>query len=99
VGKFSKIRVIVSGVSALKEILGTNTSVILDDGSSVGDLIARIEELFGSPYRKLNEEGLTDSITRRFKLTVNGEILSPTEDSDKPLRNGDTILFFQLTGS
>jgi molybdopterin converting factor small subunit len=44
-------------------------------------------------------EGLGDSIRKRFNMLINGVVTTPAQNLDKPLNDGDEILFFQLAGA
>jgi molybdopterin converting factor small subunit len=99
VDKSSLIQVRVTGVSSLREIIGDDTLVSLNSGSTVGDLIDRLEEEFGSTYRKMTGEGLRDNIKKLFTLRINGKLPSPGRIFDEVLSDGDEILFFQWTGA
>ena len=93
------IQVRVTGVSSLREVIGKDTLVSLRSGSTVGDLVDRLEEEFGSTYRKITKEGLKDTIRRLFKLSINGKAPPPIQNFDELLNDGDEILFFQWTGA
>jgi molybdopterin converting factor small subunit len=93
------IQVRVSGVSALREIIGKDTVVTLNNGSTVGDLIMKLEENFGSAYRELIGERLEVSLRKRFNMLYNGEVISPEQNLDKTLSDDDEIVFFQLAGA
>ena len=95
----SLIQVRVTGVSSLREVIGNDTLVTLNGGSTVGDLIDRLEEEFGSTYRKMMGEGLKDTIKKLFNLSINGKLPSPGRNFDEALSDGDEILFFQWTGA
>ena len=95
----SLIQVRVSGVSALREILGKDTVVVLPNGSTVGDLLGKLEEQFGAAYREMVGERLQDSLRRRFYLLYNGQVMPPEQNLDRALSNGDEIVFFQWTGA
>lgn len=95
----SLIQVRVSGVSALREIIGKDTVLVLKSGSTVRDLIIKLEEQFGPAYREIVGERLADSLRRRFYLLYNGEVIPPEQNLDKALSDGDEILLFQWTGA
>ena len=93
------IQVRVSGVSALREIIGRDTIVILKSDSTLGELVSKLEEQFGSAYREMVGERLQDSLKKRFNLLYNGQVIPPEQNLDKILNDGDEILFFQLAGA
>jgi len=95
----SPIQVSVGGVSALRGILGKETVVVLARGSTVRDLIAKLEERFGSGYRQIAGESLEEGLRKRFYLLYNGEVVPPEQNLEKMLNDGDRILFFQWTGA
>ena len=97
--KGSLIEVRVTGVSSLREVIGKHALVSLNSGSTVGDLIDKLEEEFGSTYRRRTEEGLRDTIKRLFTPSINGRIPTPIRKFDEPLSEGDEIVFFQWTGA
>ena len=97
--KPSLIQVRVTGVSSLGEVIGKHALVSLNSGSTVGDLIDKLEEEFGSTYRKRIGEGLRDNIRRLFTLSINGKVLTPIRNFDEALSDGDKIVFFQWTGA
>lgn len=94
----SFIEVRVGGVSALREIIGKDRPVTLRSGSTLGDLIHKLEEQFGSIYQASVGERLEDSLRKRFNLLHNGQFITPEQNLHKPLNDGDKILFFQLAG-
>jgi len=93
------IQIRVSGVSALREIIGKDTVVTLTNGSTVGNLLSKLEEQFGATYRQMVGEKLEDSLRRRFYLLYNGQVIPPEQNLDRALSNGDEIVFFQWTGA
>ena len=93
------VQVRVSGVSALRELIGKNTSVTLISGSTLGDLLNKLEQQFGSAYREMTGERLEWSLKRRFNVLYNGEVIPPEDNLGKILGDGDEILFFQLAGA
>jgi molybdopterin converting factor small subunit len=93
------IRVTVSGVSALREIIGKNMVVVLRNHSTVRDLMEELEKNCGSVYKEKTGEELTYSIRKRFSLLMNGIFMSPEEALDRLLSDGDEIMFFQLAGA
>jgi len=95
----SLIQVRVTGVSSLREVIGNDMLVTLNGGSTVGDLIDRLEEEFGSTYRKMTGKGLKDTIKKLFNLSINGKPPTPGRNFDEALSDGDQILFFQWTGA
>ena len=97
--KLSLIQVRVTGVSSLREVIGKNALVSLNSGSTVSDLIDKLEEEFGSTYRKRIGEGLRDTIRRLFTLSINGKVPTPIRNFDEALSDGDEIVFFQWTGA
>lgn len=99
--KHSPIQVRVTGVSSLREVIGKHVLVSLNSGSTVVDLIDKLEEEFGSTYRKRTGEGLKDALRRLFTLSINGKVPTPiqTHKFDEALSDGDEIVFFQWTGA
>ena len=97
--KPSLIQVRVTGVSSLREVIGKHALVSLNRGSTVGDLIDKLEEEFGSTYRKKTREGLKDTIRTLFTMSINGKIPTPIRNFDEALSDGDEIVFFQWTGA
>ena len=95
----SLIHVRVTGVSSLREVIGKEVLVSLNSGSTVGDLIDKLEADFGSNYRKMMGEGLTDTIKKLFTLTINGKVPTPIRNFSEALSNGDEIVLFQWTGA
>jgi molybdopterin converting factor small subunit len=99
VDKSSLIQVRITGVSSLREVIGKEAFVNLNSGSTVEDLIDKLEEEFGPAYRKRTGEGLKDTMRKLFTLTINGKILTPIRNFDAALGDGDEIVFFQWTGA
>jgi molybdopterin converting factor small subunit len=99
VDRSSIIQVRVIAVSSLREVIGKDALVSLNSGSTVGDLIDKLEEEFGSTYRKMTGEGLKETVRKLFKLSINGKIPPPVQNFDEVLSDGDEILFFQWTGA
>jgi molybdopterin converting factor small subunit len=97
--KSSLIQVRVTGVSSLRDVIGKDTLVHLKRGSTAGDLIDKLEEEFGSTYRKMMGEGLKDTIRKLFNLSINGKLPTPGRNFDEALNDGDEILLFQWTGA
>ena len=94
----SLIRVRVTGVSALREIIGKDTPVVLTRGSTVRDLIDELDEKFGSDYKQIVGEELRYSIRKRFNLLINDVVTTPMQNLEKSLSDGDQIVIFQLAG-
>jgi molybdopterin converting factor small subunit len=95
----ASIQVRVSGVSALREIIGKDKVVGLKSGNTLSDLLEKLEEQYGSAYRDLVGERMVDSLKNRFNLIYNGDIIPPTENLGKVLSDGDELVFFQLAGA
>jgi molybdopterin converting factor small subunit len=95
----SLIQVRVTGVSSLREVIGKDAPVSVNSGSTVNDLIDKLEEEFGSTYRKRMGEELKDTIRKLFTLTINGKVPTPIRNFDEALSHGDEIVFFQWTGA
>jgi len=92
------LQVRVSGVSALRGIIGKDMLVTLRSGSTIDDLINKLEEECGPAYREMIGEALGDSIRKRFNMLLNGVVTNPAQNLDKSLNDGDEIMFFQLAG-
>jgi molybdopterin converting factor small subunit len=99
VNKSSVIHVRVTGVSSLREVIGNDTVISLNRGSTVSDLIDKLEQEFGPTYRKMTGAGLKETIRKLFKLSINGKLPLSEQDFDEALADGDEILFFQWTGA
>ena len=97
--KSSLIQVRVTGVSSLREVIGKDALVSLNSGRSVSDLIDKLEEEFGSIYRKRMRVGLRDTIRKLFTLSINGKVPTLVQNFDEALSDGDEIVFFQWTGA
>lgn len=97
--KSSIIHVRVTGVSSLREVIGNDTVISLNGGSTVSDLIDKLEEDFGSTYRKMTGAGLKETIRKLFKLSINGKLPLSVQNFDEVLSDGDEILLFQWTGA
>ena len=97
--KSSLIQVRVTGVSSLREVIGKDALVSLNGRSTVSGLIDKLEEEFGSTYRKLRGEGLRDTLRKLFTLSINGKVPTPLQNFDEALSDGDEIVFFQWTGA
>ena len=89
------IHVKVNAVSMLGDLIGGSTCIVLDRGGTVGDLINKLDEEYGTAYSKNMAENLKDSIMKRFNLLVNGKVIRP-QDIDRTLNDGDEILFFHF---
>jgi molybdopterin converting factor small subunit len=99
VDETSPIQVRITAVSSLGEVIGNNTLVSLNSGSTVGELIDKLEEEFGSTYKKNTGEGLKDTIKKLFNISINGKLPTPGRPLDETLCDGDEIVFFQWTGA
>jgi hypothetical protein len=76
VGEVSRtpaIRVRVTGVSALRDVIGRDRIISLNSGSTVGNLLDELEGDFGSAYKEMMGEGLTASLKKRFSMLLNGQ--------------------------
>ena len=93
------IRVRVTGVSALRNIIGRDRIIILNNGSTVGKLLDELEGNFGPVYKEMVGEGLTDSLKKRFSMLLNGVFMSPEQNLERTLNDHDEIVFFQLAGA
>ena len=87
-----------TGVSALRDIIGKDTPVILKRGSTVRDLIDKLDEKFGSDYKQIVGEELGYSVRKRFNLLINDVVTTPMQNLEKGLSDGDQIVIFQLAG-
>ena len=92
------IQIRVRGVSALRSIIGRDTVVTLKNGSTIRDLVTNLERNFGTTYKEVAGEELSGSIMRRFSMLLNGVFMSPEQNVDMKLNDGDEIVFFQLAG-
>jgi molybdopterin converting factor small subunit len=99
VDETSSIQVRITAVSSLGEVIGNDTLVSLNSGSTVGELIDKLEEEFGSTYRKITGEGLKGTIKKLFNISINGKLPTPVRPLDEILCDGDEIVFFQWTGA
>jgi molybdopterin converting factor small subunit len=99
VDKVSLIQVRVTAVSSLREVIGNDSLVSLNSGSTACDLIDKLEEEFGSTYRKMMGGGLKDTIKKLFNISINGKLPAPGRNFDEVLNDGDKVLFFQWTGA
>jgi molybdopterin converting factor small subunit len=90
------VHVKVIAVSILGDVIGGSVPIVLDGGSTVSDLINKLDEEYGTAYSKNTAENLKDSIMKRFNLVVNGKVIRPQQDFDTPLNDGDEILFFHF---
>lgn len=97
--KSSLIQVRVTGVSSLREIIGRDTLVTLNSGSTVTDLINKLQDEFGSTYRTVTGEDLVAVMKNLFTLTINGKVPTPIRNFNEILNNGDEVVFFQWTGA
>jgi len=99
VAKSSVIHVKVTGVSSLREVIGNDTVISLNRGSTVSDLIDKLEQEFGPSYRKMTGAGLKETIRKLFRLSINGKLPLSEQNLYETLTDGDEILFFQWTGA
>jgi len=97
--KSSLLHVRVSGVSALRDVIGKETLVVLQGNSTLGDLLIKLEEEFGSAYMQKVGEKLEGSLRRRYYVLYNGQVMPPEKNLDKTLSDNDELLFFQWTGA
>ena len=95
----SSVRVTVNGVSTLRDVIRKDMTMILPTGSTIFDLVNRLEEEFGSKYRAVTGEDLREVIERLFTVTINGKLPTPIRNFDTALRDGDELVFFQWTGA
>ena len=97
--KSSEIQVRVTAVSSLRDVVGKDLLVTLRSGSTANDLVDKLEEEFGSTYRRIKGEGLKETIRKLFNLSINGKLPTPGRNFNETLSDGDEILFFQWTGA
>jgi molybdopterin converting factor small subunit len=98
VEKSSVIRVKIGTVSVLREIMGRSLTLYLNSGNTIGDLIKRLDDEYGPAYTKQTGESLKDSVMKRYNIIVNGKIIRPAENSDRPLNENDELIFLQWAG-
>lgn len=98
-GSDSSIQVRVTGVSALRDMIGEGEFLTLRNGSTLEELFKLLDERHGAAYRKLVGERLEESLKRRFNMLYNGKFLTPNQNLNKTLNDGDEIVFFQMAGS
>jgi molybdopterin converting factor small subunit len=95
----TSVRIRVKGVSTLREVIRNDMIITLRSGSTMGDLINRLEDEIGPKYKQITGEGLSHVIQRLFTATINGKLPTPIRSIDSVLRDGDEIVFFQWTGA
>ena len=93
------IQVRVKAVSSLGDVIGDGTLVSLKCGSTVSDLIDKLEEEFGLTYRTKTGEGLRETIRKLFNLSINNKPPTPGRPLDENLNDGDQVVFYQWTGA
>ena len=95
----SPICITVRAVSMLREIIGGSFTFYLDSGSTIGDLIKRLDEKYGPVYMKEVGETLGDSIMKSYNMSVNGgKIIRPSEHVNRRLNDNDELVFLQWVG-
>ena len=88
-----------SGFSALRDIIGRDRIITLNNGDTVGKLLDELEGNFGLAYRDIVGEGLAVSLRKRFSMLLSGVFMSPEQNLGKALNNDDAMVFFQLAGA
>ena len=83
----------------MRLVIGEGKVVGLKSGGTTGDLIDKLEEEYGSAYRKITGEGLKDTVQKLFNLSINGKLPAPGRNFNEMLNDGDDILFYQWTGA
>ena len=64
----------------------------------IRDLVTNLERNFGTTYKEIAGEELAGSIMTWFSMLLNGVFMSPEQNVDMMLNDGDEIVFFQLAG-
>ncbi len=68
----------------------------LETGASLGDLLNKIAEVYGEPFKKeFYEPGLKD-VKMGFVVTVNGTLMGQLNGVDTQLNNGDNVILMSL---
>jgi MoaD family protein len=68
----------------------------LKTGASLGDLLNKIAEIYGEPFKKeFYEPGLKD-VKMGFVVTVNGTLMGQLNGVGTQLNNGDNVILMSL---
>jgi len=89
----------VKGFSVIRDVFGGSVvEVEVGPPETVKKVLAALLEKFGEPLRKVLVEPDTGEMTP-FLLVLNGEAISSTLDTDRPVKTGDEItLIFPIGG-
>ncbi len=93
----SKMRVKVQYLGFIKNLVKRSDDEFeLETGASLGDLLSKVAEVYGEPFKKeFYEPGLKD-VKMGFVVTVNGTLMGQFNGVDTQLNNGDNVILMSL---
>jgi molybdopterin converting factor small subunit len=91
------VRVKVEYLGFIKNMLNKRAEEFeLSDGASLQELLGRLSNHYGAPFKKeVFEPGLKDMKTG-FVVTVNGVLMGQLDGVETMLRNGDHVILMSL---
>ena len=91
------MRVTVEYLGHIKNILGSRGEEIeIEDNSSISNLLVRLSEKHGDPFKKAIYEAGGKDIKSNFIATVNGYLLNQLNGVETKLKNGDHVVLMPI---
>ncbi len=68
----------------------------IPDESTVAELLTRLSERYGEPFRKAVYEKGSADVKANFIVTVNGYLLNQLRGTSTRLKSGDTVILMSV---
>lgn len=91
------MKIKVQTILALKEVLGNKeVEIVLPDGNTVGDLLARMIEIWGDQLSPHLFKPGSRELLPYVRLMVNGRTIQFLDGMETVLKDGDDVLLLPL---
>ena len=88
-----------SRLIALREAIGAKSLLLeVPEGTTIQDLLVRLETTFGAAFQKVSGQVLYERILRRYCVFVNRKALWLPQQLDRTLTEGDEVAIFLPSG-
>lgn len=88
-----------SRLIALREAIGVKSLLLeVPEGTTIQDLLVRLETMFGAAFQKVSGQVLYERILTRYCVFVNRKALWLPQQLDRTLTDGDEVAIFLPSG-
>jgi len=88
-----------SRLIALREAIGAKSLLLeVPEGTTIQDLLVRLETTFGAAFQKVSGQVLYERILTRYCVFVNRKALWLPQQLDQTLTEGDEVAIFLPSG-